>query len=122
SQRVHHSASCLAELTYLFGRLDPEDARTSRVLDQVRGVLQDMAPFRTHAPTTDILGAAGILAGLLRRLSHRHDGEDGALFTDACLYLQARKLGFTVLTRNIRDFDLLNQVVADGRVIFYRSQ
>jgi predicted nucleic acid-binding protein len=116
----NHSAACLAELTHLFGRLDPADARTARVLEQVKGVLNDIAPFRLYAPTTDVLGAAGMLAGVLHRLSHRAEA-DGSLLIDACLYLHARKLGLTTLTRNVRDFDLLNQLVPDGRVMFYRT-
>ena len=30
--------------------------------------------------------------------------------------------GGTNVTRNVRDFDLLNQLVPDGRVMFYRTQ
>jgi predicted nucleic acid-binding protein len=115
----NHSAVCLAELTYLFGRLDPADPRTPGALEQVQAVIKNVAPFRMSAPTTDVLGAAGILAGALCRLSDRV-GENSPLLVDACLYLHARKLGLTTLTRNVRDFDLLNQLVPDGRVIFYR--
>jgi hypothetical protein len=39
---------------------------------------------------------------------------------DCVLFLQARKLGFTVLTANIAEFDLLLQLVPSGRVLFYR--
>lgn len=36
------------------------------------------------------------------------------------LFLQAQKLGFTVLTANLAEFDLLFQLVPTGRVLFYR--
>ena len=40
---------------------------------------------------------------------------------DALIYLQARKLGCTVLTGNLKDFDCLNQLVPEGRVLLYRK-
>ena len=39
---------------------------------------------------------------------------------DCVLYLQAQKLGFTVLTANVADFDVLLQLVPAGRALFYR--
>jgi len=39
---------------------------------------------------------------------------------DCVLFLQAQKLGFTVLTANIIDFDILLQLMPTGRVLFYR--
>ena len=66
---------------------------------------------------------AGVLAGMafrLRRLP-KDQGHERKTLHDALLYLQARKLGCAVLTRNIGDFDLLNQLVPSGQVIFYRQ-
>jgi hypothetical protein len=40
---------------------------------------------------------------------------------DCFLFLQARKLGFAVLTANLAEFDLLLQLVPTRRVLFYRS-
>jgi hypothetical protein len=34
--------------------------------------------------------------------------------------LQGRKLGWPVVTGNIADFDFLNQLVPDGRILLYR--
>jgi phage I-like protein len=36
------------------------------------------------------------------------------------LFLQARKLGFAVLTANVNDYDILLQLVPEGRALFYR--
>ena len=41
------------------------------------------------------------------------------LLNDSLIYLQARRISAAVLTRNRRDFDLLNQVAPAGSVIFY---
>jgi hypothetical protein len=35
--------------------------------------------------------------------------------------LQAQKLGCTVLTANISDYDYLLQLIPAGRVLFYRT-
>jgi hypothetical protein len=39
---------------------------------------------------------------------------------DGVLFLQAAKLGLTLLTRNISDFDYLLQMMPAGRVLLYR--
>ena len=39
---------------------------------------------------------------------------------DALIFLQARQLGASVLTGNIRDFDYLSQIFPTGRIILYR--
>jgi hypothetical protein len=40
---------------------------------------------------------------------------------DCVLFLQAQKLGFTVLTANVSDFDYLLQLISTGRALFYRA-
>ncbi len=60
-----------------------------------------------------------MLAGLATRLSGA--GPDGlpALLNDASLYLQALEHGWIVLTRNLRDFDVFDQLLPAERVLFY---
>lgn len=43
------------------------------------------------------------------------------LLNDASLYLQALERGWIVLTRNLRDFDYLDQLLPAGRVLFYEQ-
>ena len=38
------------------------------------------------------------------------------------LFLQALKLGFTLVTRNIAEFDYLLQLRPEGRVLFYEIE
>ena len=120
----NHSAVSLAELTHAFGRLDPAHPETKATLRELRETItEDIPPHRLQAPENDIWGAAGILAGLafrLRRLP-KNQGHERKILHDALLYLQARKLGCTVLTRNIGDFDLLNQLVPSGQILLYRQ-
>lgn len=120
----NHSSVSLAELTHAFGRLDPAHPDTKTALRELRETInEDIPPHRLQDPDNGTWGAAGVLAGMafrLRRLP-KNQGHERKTLHDALLYLQARKLGCAVLTRNIGDFDLLNQLVPSGQVIFYRQ-
>jgi predicted nucleic acid-binding protein len=115
----NHSGVVVAELTHLFGRLDPRDDRTGRVLAEIAGIISDMPKHRLSAPSVNVLGEAGILAGLIARLSTVDAGREQALLNDAMLYLQAVENGQAVLTRNVREFDWFDQLFPCDRVLFY---
>jgi predicted nucleic acid-binding protein len=115
----NHSGIALAELTNLFGRLDPRNDRTGRVLAEISAVISDMPEHRLTAPSVNVLGEAGILAGLAARLAGIESGREQALLNDAVLYLQAVEHGQKVLTRNIREFDWFDQLFPCDRVLFY---
>jgi len=118
---IFHSAVCLAELTHAFGRLDPAHAGTRKALDALAGAIDDIPRHRLFAPDTDLWGKAGMLAGKALRLGRipSGQGQDRKLLNDSLIYLQARKVGAAILTRNVRDFDLLEQLVPSGTVVFY---
>jgi len=120
----HHSAACLAELTHAFGRLDPKHGSTRSALDAIQKTIADIPAHRLHAPDTAIWGQAGVLAGLMFRMSHlpKGEGHERKFVNDALVFLQARQLGASVLTGNIRDFDFLTQLVPTGRIVVYRTQ
>ena len=117
-----HSAVCLAELTHVFGRLDPAHSTTKSVLKVVEATIADIPAHRLHAPDTTAWAHAGMVAGLMFRLSGLPKGEEHErrFVNDALIFHQAGLLGATVLTGNIRDFDYLSQLVPSVRVIFYR--
>jgi hypothetical protein len=117
----NHSAIALAELTHLFGRLDPRDPRSAIVLKEVTGAISHIPEHRLDAPSVDALGEAGILAGLTARLANVEVGREQALLNDAMLYLQAVENGQIVLTRNIREFDYFDQLYPCQRVLFYST-
>jgi hypothetical protein len=117
----NHSAVCLAELTHAFGRLDPVNPGTQAALDKCKDTIAIIRPHRLSEPSLSVWGAAGILAGLAFRLGNYAKGQERKLLNDALVFLQSVEAGQAVLTGNIRDFDFLNQLVPNGRVIFYRS-
>lgn len=122
-RRCHHSAVCLSELTHAFGRLDPKNASTKAALKTIEGTVEDIPDHRLHSPDAAIWGQAGVLAGLLFRMSNlpKGEGHERRFVNDALVFLQARQLGASVLTGNVRDFDFLTQILPTGRIIFYRA-
>jgi predicted nucleic acid-binding protein len=116
----NHSAVCLSELTHAFGRLSPTDPRTAGVLKVIRQTIRDIPVHRLVAPDTETRGTAGVLAGILFRVGSYAAGAERKCLNDALIFLQGRKLGWPILTRNIADFDFLNQLVPDGRILLYR--
>jgi hypothetical protein len=116
----NHSGVTLSELTHLIGRLDPRGARTETALAKIRAAISLIPPHRLSSPSVKILGEAGILAGLVARLTGINLERKQALLNDAVLFVQALDQGQTLLTRNIREFDLFNQLLPSGRVLFYR--
>ena len=118
---LFHSAVCLSELTHAFGRLDPAHRGTKAALAAIAGTIDDIPRHRLFAPDVDMWGKAGMLAGKALRLGGTPSGQAGGrLLNDSLIYLQARRVGAAILTRNVRDFDLLEQLVPSGAVVFYR--
>jgi len=118
---LNHSTVCLAELTHLFGRLDPAHASTKSVLSEIRLTIEDMPSHRLSAPSATAMGEAGMLAGLVARLSDIDRGAGPSLLNDASLYLHALERGWILLTRNARDFDFFDQLLPADRVLFYEQ-
>lgn len=120
TRHVNHSTVALQELLHTCGLLRPDDARTTAVIEAVRQQVKAMPDHRVFTPDADIMGRAALLAGMLSRLQgYARDARFKAL-QDCTLFLQASKLGLTVLTRNIAEFDWLMQLVPGGRVLLYR--
>jgi hypothetical protein len=117
---VNHSTVGLSELTHLFGRLDPRAADTARVLPRLADAVRGVPEHRLLSPSARSFGEAGMLAGLIARLTGEQPGRS-ARSNDCILYLQAMEVGCTLLTRNIRDFDFLDQLLPASRVLFYRE-
>jgi predicted nucleic acid-binding protein len=116
---LNHQAVCVAELTHGFGRLDPHHPGTEAILRTIAQTVAAILPHRLEAATAEVVIEAGILAGLIFRLCHLQPGQQVAALNDAIIYLHAMANGLTVLTRNIRDFDVMNRILPDGRILFY---
>jgi hypothetical protein len=115
----NHSGVALAELTHLFGRLDPWHSRSATVLAEIAGTISDIPQHRLSAPSISVMAEAGLLAGMVARLSDVDPRQEQALLNDAMLYLQAVENGYAFLTRNIREFDFFDQLLPFNNVLFY---
>ncbi len=117
---VNHSVIAIQELMHAVGALNPSDRRTRSVVTQIGRLVKAMPSHRTFTPDADVLGRAGLLSGVLCRLQGYGKSHRMRALHDATIFLQARKLGFVVLTANTADFDPLLQLVPSGRAVFYR--
>ncbi len=118
---INHSTVAVQELMHTVGVLNPRHPGTKVAVRQIATIIKDMHPHRMFSPDAEILGRAALLSGILCRLQgYRNDVRFRAL-QDCVLFLQAQKLGFSVLTANIGDFDYLLQLMPAGRVLFYRQ-
>lgn len=121
SRPCNHSAVCLAEMTHLFGRLDPRHPATPAVLRLLAETIEKIPDRRLYAPDARAWGEAGLLAGEIARLRGSAKAASARRsVNDALIFLQARHLGASVLTRNVGDFDALEQLAPGGHVVFYR--
>lgn len=120
ARTVMHLSVVLGELAHNFGRLNPGEPRNAAHPRQLAAVIGAVPRHRLEAPGAGLVLEAGILAGLLFRLRGLQPGREVAALNDATIYLHALERGQVVLTRNIGDFDAMQQLVPAGRVIFYR--
>jgi predicted nucleic acid-binding protein len=119
---VNHSTVAIQELMYVVGVLDPGDRRTARAVAEIRGLIRSMPPHRIFAPDADILGRAALLSGIVCRLQGYAADHKLRALNDCVLLLHAQKLGLTLLTANVADFDILLQLLSSARVLFYRRE
>lgn len=114
-----HSPVTEAELAATCGLLDPAHSRTREIVEQVAAVIDRRPSYRTITPDAEIWREAGILSGMLARTQGYRKEQRRRVLNDALLFETARKHGCAVLTRNVVDFDLLQQLDPSGHVMFY---
>lgn len=119
-RHVHHSAVAIQELMHTVGVLDPGHAATLGVISSIEKLVRNMPAHRIRIPDIDTLGRAAVLSGVLCRLQGYQNDHRRKALQDCILFLQAYKDGITVVTRNVKDFDYLLQLLPAGRVLMYR--
>ncbi len=121
ARTVLHSALSLAELAFSFGRLDPQDSRTPAVLEALRRLLAAVPSHRIVAADAQAWSEGGIRAGVMARVLGLSNEARRKAFHDAVLAAQAVREGAVVVTRNVSDFDRLQQLDPRLRVLFYHD-
>ncbi|GGD99385.1 hypothetical protein GCM10011390_17740 [Aureimonas endophytica] len=79
-----------------------------------------MPAHRQFTPDSDVMGRAAVYAGILSRTQGYGDDARMKALHDCVLFLQAEKLGLTLLTANAAEFDILLQMRPTGRILLYR--
>lgn len=116
-----HSPITAAELAAPCGWLDPLHPGTSSAVKQILAVLEARPKHRTIFPDEEIWFEAGVLSGILSRLQQYSAADRRRTLNDALLFSTARKHGLAVLTRNLKDFDFLQQIEPSCEVVFYEA-
>jgi hypothetical protein len=120
TRQVKHSSVAIQELMHTVGVLNPDDPRTPRAVAEIRGLIRSMPRHRIFVPDIDVLGRAALLAGIVCRLQGYAADHRLRTLQDCVLLLQAQKLGLTLLSANVADFDILQRLLPSTRVLFYR--
>lgn len=115
-----HSPVTEAELAASYRLLDPALPQTTAIIEQIAEVIDRRSGYRTITPDSEVWREAGVLSGTLARTQGYGIERQGRVLNDALLFASARKYGCAVLSRDVRAFDLLQQLDPSGRVIFYR--
>jgi predicted nucleic acid-binding protein len=116
-----HSPVTEAELIAGAGLLAPHHPRTRAAIEKIAAVVDQRPAQRTIVPDLVAWREASILSGILARIQGFDKSQRRRLLNDALLFVTARRHGCTLLTRNLSDFDFLQQLEPAGRVLFYRS-
>jgi predicted nucleic acid-binding protein len=121
SRTLLHSAVAIGELTNRLGARVPFSERERAARAKLVRAIAEIPEHRVVAPSVAMWGEAGVLAGLRARLAGFNKGQEQESLNDGLILVQARAEGAVVLTENLSDFDPLQQLAADARVLFYRA-
>jgi predicted nucleic acid-binding protein len=115
-----HSTVTECEMSALVGLLDPNHPDSARAVDRVIASIEERPAHRVVNPDRETWREAGVLAGLLARVQDYGKAEQRRALNDALIFLSAAKAGLAVLTRNVKEFDLLLQLAPHGSAVFYQ--
>jgi predicted nucleic acid-binding protein len=122
SRTLFHSATVIGELTYRLGARVPRNEKERHARENLANAIRELPAHRVVCPSTATWGEAGILAGMRERIGGFVGEPPRRTLNDALVFLQALAIGAFVLTENVADFDILQQLVPAGRALFYRAE
>jgi predicted nucleic acid-binding protein len=120
SSELKEEPAAEAELAATCGLLDPAHTQTPEIIEQIAAVIDRRPSYRTITPDPEIWREAGELSGTLARTQGYGREQRRRVLNDALLFATARKYGCALLSRNVRDFDLLQKLDPSGKIMFYK--
>jgi hypothetical protein len=115
---LHCSIAC-AELAVSVGHLNPAHPQTARHRTPLIDILSRMVPTRVVAPSADAWTEAAIVSGILARTQGYAREARRAVLHDAMMLLTAAEAGAVLISRNVRDMDLLLRFWPKAQVLLY---
>jgi hypothetical protein len=85
----------------------------------LRETLATADPQRTTAPSTQAWLEASVLTGILARTQGLRKDNRRKLLNDALIFLSAAEVDAVLVSRNVKDMDLLLQLRPGVRVLLY---
>ncbi len=114
-----HCSVCVAELTTGIANADPRHRNWKRTRDYYSGVIDAINVGRLLTPDAQTWAEAGLIAGTLARTQNFQRHQRKECLNDALILLTATKAGLPVLTADRDDFDLIQQLVPNGRFLYF---
>ena len=116
---LFHCSVCVGEIATGIANGNPTHAgwrETRKVYGEVIGAIPAK---RLLVPADQIWTEAGLIAGTLARTQGFQPYQRKELLNDALILLTATKTGLAVLTSDRDHYDLLQQLCAETRFVFY---
>ena len=117
--RLFHCTVALAEIVVGIANAEPTRPGWSALRDHYLELFELIPDVRVLTPDAQTWLEAGIVAGTLTRLQGYQAHQRRACLNDALIFLTAAKAGLPVLTANRVEFDLIQQLVPEGRFLHY---
>lgn len=109
----------LAELAVGVANANPALPTWPGLRDHYAELFASLPPTRVLAPDARVWADAGLVAGTLARTQGYQPHQRRACLNDALIFLTAARAGLAVLTANRDEFDLIGQLVPEGRFVHY---
>lgn len=114
-----HCTVAIGELARGLGAADPGHPAYQRHRGLTVAYAARIPEHRVIGPDREVFELAGIASGILGRVLGLDAASLARHTNDALLFFAARKHGLAVLTRNARDFGLLQQLGPEGKILVY---
>ena len=114
---LFHCAVALGELATGVANANPAHPRWRALRAHYVELLAAIPQTRLLTPDSQIWTDAGVVAGTLARTQGFQPHQRKECLNDALIFLTAAKAGVPVLTGDRDDFDLIQQLVPEGRFV-----
>lgn len=117
--RTVASSIVVGEMTQGMFNLKPSHPGTAAARLVIQSALQELGKIDPLTPTHEDWALANALLSALHRTNNFDKNKRREMLTDALIYVSARAAQACVVTANTTDFDLLEQALPGGQVLYF---